>query len=134
MGRRMVLLPVLLLFTIVLTACSQPTEMITFHVFDDVPDDVLWGHAIQTLGTKGYMSGKAEGFFDPDASLNRAEIAVLLVRAKLGPEFTPDPSPGSWCKCWIDEAVAQGLMSPVTDPLVPATRADVATLMWLMTQ
>ncbi len=34
----------------------------------------------------------------------------------------------------LNEAEAKGLMEAVTNPDAPATRADIATLMWLLAQ
>jgi len=123
-----------LIISSVLTGCSETLDVEAAHVFDDVPDDCTWGHAIQVLGCKGYVCGKEENTFDPQATISRAEMAVLLVRAKFGPEYVPEATSNPWCQCWIDKAVAEELMSPVGDPTVPATRADVTTLMWLMGQ
>ena len=135
MDRRIIaLLFSFLLFSSILTGCSEILDVEAAHVFDDVPDDCTWGHAVQVLGVKGYVCGKGEFVFDPEATINRAEMAVLLVRAKYGPDYVLESISEPWCKCWIDKAVADGLMSPVADPMAPATRADVTTLMWLMGQ
>ncbi|MEJ2563969.1 MAG: S-layer homology domain-containing protein [Anaerolineales bacterium] len=124
----------LLLFSSFLTGCAGTYKVEAAHVFDDVPDESTWGHAIQVLGYQGYVCGKRDRQFIPDATVNRAEMAVLLVRAKYGPDFVPESESVLWCQVWIDIAVADGLMSPDVDPTAPATRADVVALMWLMTQ
>lgn len=135
MDRRIiVLLFSFLIISSVLTGCAAILDVKAVHVFDDVPDDSIWGHAIQDLGYEGYVSGKMERSFVPDAAVNRAEMAVLLVRAKYGPDYVPESTSVSWSECWIDKAVSGGLMSAVKDPAAPATRADVVTLMWLMSQ
>jgi hypothetical protein len=123
-----------LLISNFLTACSGPLHVEAAHVFDDVPDESTWGNAVQVLGYEGYVSGKDEHNFHPEAIMNRAEIAVLLLRGKYGPEFMPESRSEPWFECWVDQAVDEGLMSPVEDPTEPATRADVVTLMWLMSQ
>lgn len=135
MDRRLALITVIaLLISSLLTACSQSVDAEAAHVFDDIPDDSPWGHAVQEIGSDGYMCGKSKGKFDPQATLSRAEVAVLLVKAMHGPDYSPDAMSGAWWECWIECAVKDGLMEPVSDPQSPATRADVATLMWLMSQ
>lgn len=133
---RQILIPlsIFLLLISLFTGCSGPKDDEVAHVFNDVPDDATWGHAVQVLGKWGYICGNGEGTFNPDATLSRAEMAVLLMKAKYGPDFMPEYTSGAWWGCWVDCAVADGLMKPVSNPNAPATRADVVTLMWLMTQ
>jgi hypothetical protein len=50
--------------------------------FSDVPEDYWAYKPIQYLSTLGYLDGNADGTFKPTREITRAELAVLLVKAK----------------------------------------------------
>ena len=68
----------------------QPPQA-TGTLFSDVPADAFAAAWIEQLAAEGITSGCGGGAFCPDAALTRAEAAVLLLRAKHGPDYTPRP-------------------------------------------
>ncbi len=85
-------------------ACSEPGP------FNDVPCTHSESRWIQQLETEGIVSGDD---YTPDAILTRADLTVLLLRAKEGPSYTPPPCgidfgdvqcPGLAAADWISEA------------------------------
>jgi hypothetical protein len=117
-----------------LSACSPPAKADSGMQFLDVHQGDVAAKAIEYVSAEGYMVGKSNHVFDPDSPVTRAEITVLILRAKHGAEFSPDRAEGEWWVPWVNEAEAEGLVEKVTNPNVPATRADIATLIWLLTQ
>lgn len=103
----------------------------TIGAFTDVSGEGVWATAIHDLAADGYVRGRAPGEFAPQAAVTQAEMAVLLVRAAHGPTFEPPASSGDWWQTWAETAENDGLMPHMTNPDAPATRAEVATLMWL---
>jgi hypothetical protein len=99
--------------------------------FVDVAGSATWSTAIGDLAAQGYVHGREAGRFEPEASITRAEMCVLLLRAQHGPDYQPPAIDGEWWEAWTAEAEREGLTSTVTDPSSPATRAEAATLMWL---
>ncbi len=114
--------------------------------FIDVDSDRNTFEAIDGLRKEGWIVGRTSSppMFFPDATITRAEMAVLIVRADgvpvspLSPTGTiPDVPMDLWSAAWIEYAVHTGLMDLVQGsffPDMPPTRADVASLMWLLLQ
>lgn len=117
-----------------LSACSSTASGNPEMRFSDVPAGEVWGEAIAYVSADGYMVGKGSDIFDPESPITRTEVAVVMLRAKHGTDFTPAQSEGDWWTSWVNEAEAEGLMEAVMTPDAPATRADIATLMWLLAQ
>jgi hypothetical protein len=115
-----------------LSACSPSAKAHSGMQFSDVHQGDVTEQAIEYVSTKGYMVGKSSHVFDPESSVTRAEISVLILRAKHGTDFFPNPAGGEWWVSWVNEAEAEGLVEKVTEPDAPATRADIATLIWLL--
>jgi hypothetical protein len=133
MQRRFAFISVMLLLVLVtLCGCADRSEGGMSLHFDDVPASEVWGEAIYRLSDEGYFVGRGEGRFDPLSPLTRAEAAVLMIRAQFGASYTPDGNIVEWWTPWVEKAVAQGFMGEPIDPAAPATRADIATLLWLM--
>ncbi len=99
--------------------------------FVDVQGDAVWARAIRDLSVQGYVRGRGDNRFEPEAGITEAEMSVLLLRASHGPDYLPPSSGGEWWQDWNRAASAEGLMAVIQDPDAPATRAEVATLMWL---
>jgi hypothetical protein len=99
--------------------------------FDDVAGSATWTMAIRDLADQGYVHGRSPGKFEPGATVTQAEMSVLLLRAEYGPDYQPPPSNGEWWEGWVQQAEYEGLMAPTSNPSAPATRGEVATLMWL---
>ena len=99
----------------------QPPEA-TGTVFND-----LSGHwaedLIEAFANEGYIAGHPDGTFKPDDLVSRAEAAVILLRAKYGPSYSP-PSPqgglfadidSHWAQAWIEVLVADGAIDSQPD-------------------
>jgi hypothetical protein len=117
-----------------LCGASSPSSLLdpSSPAFRDIPSGTLWGGAVTEMTAQGYFHGKSEGVFAPFDGASRAEMAVLLLRAAHGADYNPGPARSQWWEPWCHEAEAEGLMASVSDADAPATRADVAVLMWLM--
>ena len=112
--------------------------------FTDVPTDLNSCAAIEDLRREGWVVGVGNNEYKPYDTVTRAQMAVLIVRAKYGVHVTPTPLTGMapdvptdyWGAKWISVAVKEELMDLYEDgnfyPRNPATRADVAVLIWLM--
>ena len=85
-------------------------------VFSDIE-----GHAnraaIEALAGMGIVNGMGDGSFRPNASLTRAELATILVRAlDLAPEIVDvftDVAPGAWYAPYVGAAYTRGLVRGV---------------------
>jgi hypothetical protein len=106
----------------------------TIPAFTDVSGNSLWSSAIRDLAESGYVRGRTADRFEPGAAVTQAEMAVLLVRAAHGPSYQPPASDGEWWEGWAAEAESEGLTPHLSDPDGPASRAQVATLIWLSMQ
>lgn len=114
------------------SSLQPPPQTAVRPPFTDVTGTEGWVQAIQALASDGYLVGKGDRQFDPAAPVTRAEMAVLIMRAEHGPDYAPPSQPGEWWATWTTQAVGEGMMTVVDDPNSAPTRADVATLMWLM--
>jgi len=93
----------------------------TLHVgrsFADVPTDHPFYGAIETLFHSGVTAGCGPSIDCPDAGVTRAEMAIFLLKAKLGPDYAPPPGsgtvfgdvpPGSFGQSWIEDLFAAGI-------------------------
>ena len=113
-------------------------------MFTDVPNDLNSYEAIKNLKEEGWVVGVGNNEFKPMDTVTRAQMAVLICRAKFGAHlspaapygFIPDISMDYWGAGWIEAAVGADLMDLYADgnfyPRNPATRADSAVLVWLL--
>ncbi|MFC4301928.1 cadherin-like beta sandwich domain-containing protein [Cohnella boryungensis] len=95
--------------------------------------------AIVQAAAAGMVTGYSDGTFRPNASITRAEFAVLLIKAlKIqgeGPElrFSDNNAIGSWAKNEIALAVKEGIISGYSDgsfrPDALITRAEMAVML-----
>jgi len=114
------------------------------NIFNDVPPSLNSYTAIHDLRQKGWIDGVGNNEYKPFDTVTRAQMAVLLSRAKNGVHFQPPAPTGFipdvdinyWAAKWIESAINGGLMDLYADgnfyPRNPATRADVAVLVWLL--
>ena len=112
-------------------------------MFADVPNDLNSYEAIKNLKDEGWVVGVGNNEFKPFDTITRAQMAVLISKAKFGVHlkpsapygFIPDVDVGYWGAGWIEAAVGGDLMDLYLDgnfyPRNPATRADIAILLWL---
>ena len=112
--------------------------------FTDVTPGLSSGRAIEELRLEGWVVGVGNNEYKPYDTVTRAEMSVFIGRAKNGVHykpsspsgFIPDVPTGYWGAGWIESAIHDNLMDKYDDgnfyPRNPATRADVAVLIWLM--
>lgn len=86
--------------------------------------------------------GSAPPRFCPDQPLNRAEMAVFLLRAKHGGAYTPPAATGTvfadvpvnyWAASWIEQLAAEGITTGCAPglycPEAPVSRAQMAAFL-----
>ena len=92
----------------------------TGQVFIDVPKNHWASAAIEQFVADGITGGRTSvpAKYCPGAVVTRAQMAVFLLNAKHGPNYSPklakgkkfsDVPPGSFAGAWIEELVAQGI-------------------------
>ena len=134
-----------MLLLIALGGATMVSPLVIAGPFVDVEPERNTFEAIDELRKEGWVVGRstAPAMFFPDAAITRAEIAVLIVRAKHGVNTLPASPAGTipdvptafWGAAWVEYAVNDGLMDLIDGDFYPdvgATRADVASLMWLL--
>ena len=87
--------------------------------FGDVPVTHWAGAWIKQLAADRITSGCGSGNYCPDAPVTRAQMAVFLLRAKYGSDYTPpatgsntsfsDVAPSHWGAAWIKQLAAEGI-------------------------
>jgi ELWxxDGT repeat protein len=129
-------------FTALDAELHEPRLWVATHVyFGDVAPD-YWAFAfVERLADAGITVGCNPERYCPEDSVTRAQMAVLLERAKNGPDFIPPPGTGTlfadvpasyWALDWIEQLLADGITGGCgTAPLVfcpnkPVTRAEMA--------
>jgi uncharacterized repeat protein (TIGR01451 family) len=88
-------------------------------VFADVPIDHPFADWIEDLAGRGITSGCSAGSYCPGAPVTRAQMAVFLLRTKLGAAYVPpaatgifaDVPPSSSFAPWIEDLFARGITS-----------------------
>ncbi|HSK79690.1 MAG TPA: S-layer homology domain-containing protein [Thermoanaerobaculia bacterium] len=66
-----------------------------YHTFRDVPLSQRFWAEIEAIENAGITTGCSAGLYCPNTLVNRAEMAVFLVRASHGSGFTPPPATGT---------------------------------------
>ncbi len=102
--------------------------------FEDVPEDYWAREAISAVTSLGIMSWFNDGTFKPDRPIHRAEIVMLLVRAKdydipdLLVKVFEDVKPDYWAAPYIQSAyeneLTQGYPDNTFRPRRPTSRAE----------
>lgn len=102
--------------------------------FSDVPENYWAKDPIEYLATLGIVNGYPDDTFHPDAALNRAELAALLVKAKefevSRPErdLFPDVAAANWAAPYIEVALKKKYVAGYPDgnyrPWKEVTRAE----------
>ena len=111
--------------------------------FNDVSPSYWSAAWIKQLAAEGITAGCSSGYYCPEAPINRAQMAVFLLRAKQGASYTP-PAVGSstgfgdvpsnhWAAAWIKQLVAQGIAVGCESgnycPEAPVTRSQMAVFL-----
>jgi hypothetical protein len=110
--------------------------------FDDVPLSNPFHDDIITIATAGITTGCTATSYCPSANGSRAEMAVLLLKAKFGSDHVPPPPggqifndvpPGSFAEEWIAELAGLGITAGCGNgnycPDAPVTRAEMAVFL-----
>jgi uncharacterized repeat protein (TIGR01451 family) len=132
----------LLELTDVLDTCEVAAEPVTIAVdFTDVPFTHPFREYVNAVLRNGIAAGCGGGNYCPDASVTRAQMAVFLLKAKHGSDYTPPgctgifsdtPCPGPFTD-WIEQFAAEGVTSGcgtgVYCPDNPVTRAQMAVFL-----
>lgn len=73
---------------------------------------------ISALTTDGITSGCGNGNYCPDDYVSRGQMAIFLLRAMHGPNYSPAPATGTifqdvpanyWAAAWIEQLAAEGI-------------------------
>jgi hypothetical protein len=87
-------------------------------VFSDVPASSLAAAFIEELFHEGITAGCESDAYCPSAPVSRAQLAVLLLKAKHGPDYSPPPATGgvfsdvpadAFAAAWIEQLFAEGI-------------------------
>ncbi|WP_027400299.1 S-layer homology domain-containing protein [Anaerovorax odorimutans] len=87
--------------------------------------------SVNVLSDKGIIKGTTETTYSPDKNISYAELITLLIRSK-NSDVSQIENMGSWPDNYIKYANMYNLMGDVyvTDWSAPATRGDMAKLMY----
>ena len=89
-------------------------------VFADVPADAFAAAWIEALAAEGISAGCGGNDFCPASPVTRAQMAVFLLKASLGPAYAPPPATGTvftdvpasaFAAAWIEDLAARGITS-----------------------
>ena len=108
--------------------------------FPDVPADAWYAKAVNSLASLGIITGKADGRFDPNAPITRAQFVAMIGRfAKVNSEkevSSTDVSRNDWFYPHLRTAVNYGWINGKADgsfaPNANITRAEVAVIVCRM--
>jgi hypothetical protein len=93
------------------------------NVFDDVPANHWAAAWIEQLVADGVTSGCSATSYCPASEVDRAQMAVFLLRAKYGAGYVPPAPTGTlfddvpvdhWAAAWIEQLAAEGITSGCT--------------------
>ncbi|HSF38819.1 MAG TPA: S-layer homology domain-containing protein, partial [Thermoanaerobaculia bacterium] len=120
-------------------SCAQ----YAYHTFVDVPlSHWSWAN-IEAIENAGITKGCGVGVYCPTNKIQRAEMAVFLVRGMHGESFVPPPATGVfadvptdfWAAAYIEQLAADGITKGCATnplrycPLGEVTRAEMATFL-----
>jgi hypothetical protein len=110
-------------------------------VFADVPAGAFAAAWIEDLADSGISAGCGGGLYCPDLAVTRAQMAVFLLKAKHGSEYTPPPAAGVFLDVppqgafapWIEQLAAEGITAGCGGgyycPSSPNTRGQMAVFL-----
>jgi hypothetical protein len=113
----------------------------TGRVFLDVSQRTFAANYIEQLARDGVTVGCGNSYFCPDGEVTRAQMAVLLLKAKYGSHYIPEPATGrfvdvsrsNWAASWIEQLAAEGVTSGCDSrsycPNDNVTRAQMAVFL-----
>jgi uncharacterized repeat protein (TIGR01451 family) len=110
--------------------------------FLDVPPANPFHDDVDIIARNGVTVGCGNGNYCPDDSNTRAQMAVFLLKAKLGADYVPPPAtgtiftdvqPGDFAADWIEDLFNRGVTAGCTQttycPDAPVTRAEMAVFL-----
>jgi hypothetical protein len=110
--------------------------------FIDVPPSHPFYTYVEKIAAAGITGGCGGAYFCPDASVTRAQMAVFLLKAKLGSSHVPpaatgqvfaDVPAGSFAAAWVEELASLGVTSGCGGgnycPNAAVTRRQMATFL-----
>ena len=110
--------------------------------FGDVPQGDLFHDSIESLVRAGVTAGCGFGFYCGSQSTSRAQMAVFLLKSKLGESYEPPPATGTvfidvpadaFAAAWIEDLAARGITVGCGGgrfcPLSFVTRAHMAAFL-----
>ncbi len=110
-------------------------------VFPDVPCPSTFADWIEALFNEGITGGCGSGNYCPQDPVRRDQMAVFLLKAEHGPNYTPPPCTGVYpdVQCpslfadWIERLAAEGITGGCGNgnycPLNPNTRGQMAVFL-----
>ncbi len=121
-----------------------PPAVGTSTGFNDVPLNATYAPWVKQLAAEGITAGCGNGNFCPQTVVNRAQMAIFLLRTKHGSTYSP-PAVGSSTGFgdvplaatyapWVKQLAAEGVTAGCGDgsnfcPLDPVNRAQMATFL-----
>ncbi len=128
----------------VLWRIAGSPEPTTAGTFSDVPDGQWYTKAVYWASEQGIVQGYG-GAFAPTTAISREQLATILYRYSGSPAtsgtletFTDAASVSTWAQSALGWAVEQKYVGGVTDtllsPQTTATRAQVATILYRMSE
>ena len=123
--------------------CASPAGNAKVSVdFLDVPPENGFHDFVNTVARNGVTAGCGNGSYCPAAPVNRAQMAVFLLKAKLGAAHVPPPASGtvfldvpvgSFAADWIEELASLGVTAGCGNgnfcPGATLTRAQMAVFL-----
>jgi parallel beta-helix repeat protein len=106
--------------------------------FSDVPCPSTFADWIEALAAEGITGGCGAGIYCPQNPVRRDQMAVFLLKAEHGPNYTPPPCNGDFLDVacpsqfadWIEQLAAEGITGGCGGgnycPLNPNTRGQMA--------
>ena len=110
-------------------------------VFDDVPKTALFADWMEEFAAEGITSGCGTKKYCPNNPVTRGEMAVFLLRARLGSTHTPQAQTGFFTDVpvgasygkWIEELARKGVTSGCGNgdycPNGPSTRGEMSVFL-----
>ena len=129
--------------TVIAKVAGADLSKYTTGVFKDVPKGSYYFQAANWAYKNGIVSGKGNGIFDPNASISRQEVCLMMTRylefkglipkaVDVGGKFADDSQIAAWARDAVYAIRSYGIISGkpgnLADPKGTASRAEVATM------
>jgi hypothetical protein len=113
----------------------------TGTVFDDVPKTALFADWMEEFAAEKITTGCGGKHYCPNNSVTRGEMAVFLLRARLGSAHDPPPATGAFTDVttttpfakWIEELAGRGITAGCGNgaycPTDPSSRGQMAAFL-----